>query len=86
MNYQDYFNGLSSSAGFIAERTENVLRGIDGVVNGVWDDGVKYAEADLITIMRQAWCLQNTIQHFLEYNGGRLEVLEKLYEPPYYPS
>lgn len=29
MKYQDYFNGLSSSAGFIAEKTENVMRGID---------------------------------------------------------
>ena len=44
MNYQDYFNGLSSSAGFIAERTENVMSGIDNAVNGIWDDGVKYAE------------------------------------------
>ena len=70
MKYQDYFNGLSSSAGFIAEKTENVMRGIDNAVNEAWDDGVKYAEADLITIMRQAWCLQNTIQHFKVGIGG----------------
>ena len=69
MKYQDYFNGLSGNASFIAEKTETVLKGIDKAVNGIWDDGVKYAEADLITIMRQAWCLQNTIQHFLEYAG-----------------
>ena len=65
MRYQDYFNGLSNSASFIAEKTENVLRGIDSAVNGVWGDDVKYAEADLITIMRQAWCLQNTIVYIL---------------------
>ena len=70
MRYQDYFNGLSNSASFIAEKTENVLRGIDSAVNGVWGDDVKYAEADLITIMRQAWCLQNTIQHFKVGIGG----------------
>jgi len=61
MKYQDYFNGLSGNASFIAEKTETVLKGIDKAVNGIWDDGVKYAEADLITIMRQAWCLQNTM-------------------------
>jgi hypothetical protein len=36
-----------------------------------------------MTIIRQAWCLKDTIEHFLHYNQHRLERLENYYKPPY---
>lgn len=60
-----------------------VFDGIDKASGGVWNEEIKYAEADLMAIIRQAWCLQDTIKHFVEFNQGRFETLEKLYEPPY---
>lgn len=63
--------------------TQLVFDGIDQASGGVWNEEIKYAEADLMTIIRQAWCLKDTIEHFVEYNSCRFKKIEQLYEPPY---
>jgi len=83
MQYSDYFTGLSNVAEAIMLDTQIVFDGIDKASDGVWSENIKYAQADLMAIIRQAWCLKDTIEHFVEYNGGRFEALEKIYEPPY---
>ena len=83
MNFSDYFTGLSNVAEAIMLDTQIVFDGIDKASDGVWSENIKYAQADLMAIIRQAWCLKDTIEHFVEYNGGRFEALEKIYEPPY---
>jgi hypothetical protein len=83
MRYDDYFTGLSNVAEAIMLDTQIVFDGIDKASDGVWSENIKYAQADLMAIIRQAWCLKDTIEHFVEYNGGRFEALEKIYEPPY---
>jgi hypothetical protein len=83
MNFNDYFTGLSNVAEAIQQDTQLVFDGIDRASGGVWNEEIKYAEADLMTIIRQAWCLKDTIEHFIEYNSGRFEALEKIYKPPY---
>lgn len=83
MQYSDYFTGLSNVAEAIMLDTRIVFDGIDKASGGVWNEEIKYAEADLMTIIRQAWCLKDTIEHFIEYNSGRFEALEKIYKPPY---
>jgi len=83
LEYSDYFTGLSNVAEAIMLDTQIVFDGIDKASDGVWNEEIKYAEADLMTIIRQAWCLKDTIEHFVEYNGSKFEKLEQLYEPPY---
>ena len=83
MGYEDYFTGLSNVAEAIMLDTQIVFDGIDKASDGVWNEEIKYAQADLMTIIRQAWCLKDTIEHFIEYNSGRFEALEKIYKPPY---
>lgn len=83
MNYSDYFTGLSNVAEAIMLDTRIVFDGIDKASDGVWNEEIKYAEADLMAIIMQAWYLKDTIEHFLHYNQHRLGRLENYYRPPY---